>query len=195
MGLLFHFSQGICPGGNPESLIVNMGVDFRRVQVLMPQHLLNGLHIDAILKHKGSGGVAELMGGIFAAVQPGLAEMLFHKGVDIGAADPESPQTVMQLVAKLGETVGWAKSTTITTLRRMEEKGLVQCEIIGKGKSYTPAVEQEKAVVAETRSFLDRVYRGSVGLMMSAMAQRQELTKEEIQELRDILAKAEEERK
>ena len=104
----------------------------------------------------------------------------------------ESPQTVMQLVAKLGETVGWAKSTT---LRRMEEKGLVQCEIIGKGKSYTPAVEQEKAVVAETRSFLDRVYRGSVGLMMSAMAQRQELTKEEIQELRDILAKAEEERK
>ncbi len=107
----------------------------------------------------------------------------------------ESPQTVMQLVAKLGETVGWAKSTTITTLRRMEEKGLVQCEIIGKGKSYTPAVEQEKAVVAETRSFLDRVYRGSVGLMMSAMAQRQELTKEEIQELRDILAKAEEERK
>lgn len=107
----------------------------------------------------------------------------------------ESPQTVMQLVAKLGETVGWAKSTTITTLRRMEEKGLVQCEIIGKGKSYTPAVEQEKAVVAETRSFLDRVYRGSVGLMMSAMAQRQELTKEEIQELRDILAKAEEEQK
>ena len=107
----------------------------------------------------------------------------------------ESPQTVMQLVAKLGETVGWAKSTTITTLRRMEEKGLVQCEIIGKGKSYTPAVEQEKAVVAETRRFLDRVYRGSVGLMMSAMAQRQELTKEEIQELRDILAKAEEERK
>jgi len=103
----------------------------------------------------------------------------------------ESPQTVMQLVAKLGDTVGWAKSTTITTLRRMEEKGLVHCEIVGKGKSYTAAVEQEKAVVAETRSFLERVYRGSVGLMMSAMAQRQELTKEEIQELRAILEKAE----
>ena len=32
-----------------------------------------------------------------------------------------SPQTVMELVAELGRTVGWAKSTTITTLRRMEE--------------------------------------------------------------------------
>ncbi|MDE7219644.1 MAG: BlaI/MecI/CopY family transcriptional regulator [Oscillospiraceae bacterium] len=104
----------------------------------------------------------------------------------------ESPQTVMQLVANLGKTVGWAKSTTITTLRRMEEKGLVHCEIAGKGKSYTPAVEQEQAEISETRSFLDRVYRGSVGLMMSAMAQRQELSREEIAELREILAQAEE---
>ena len=104
----------------------------------------------------------------------------------------ENPQTVMQLVSNLGKTVGWAKSTTITTLRRMEEKGLVNCETIGKGKSYTPAVEQEQAEIQETRSFLDRVYRGSVGLMMSAMAQRQELSPEDIAELRDILRKAEE---
>ena len=103
-----------------------------------------------------------------------------------------SPQTGMQLVSNLGRTVGWAKSTTITTLRRMEEKGLVNCETIGKGKSYTPAVEQEQAEIQETRSFLDRVYRGSVGLMMSAMAQRQELSPEDIAELRDILRKAEE---
>ena len=103
----------------------------------------------------------------------------------------ESPQTVMQLVSRLGEQVGWAKSTTITTLRRMEEKGLVHCEIVGKGKSYTPAVEQEQAVISETRSFLDRVYQGSVGLMMSAMARRQELSPEEITELREILAQAE----
>ena len=104
----------------------------------------------------------------------------------------ENPQTGMQLVSNLGRTVGWAKSTTITTLRRMEEKGLVNCETIGKGKSYTPAVEQEQAEIQETRSFLDRVYRGSVGLMMSAMAQRQELSPEDIAELRDILRKAEE---
>ena len=103
----------------------------------------------------------------------------------------ESPQTVMQLVSALADSVGWAKSTTITTLRRMEEKGLVRCEMVGKGKSYTPAVEQELAVVMETRSFLDRVYQGSVGLMMSAMARRQELSREEIARLRAILDEAE----
>ena len=103
----------------------------------------------------------------------------------------KSPQTVMELVAALGDRVGWAKSTTITTLRRMEEKGLVRQEAAGKGKRYFPAVEREAAVVSETRSFLDRVYRGSVGLMMSAMAQRQELTEEDLRQLRAILDQAE----
>ena len=43
----------------------------------------------------------------------------------------KSPQTVMELVAVPREKVGWAKSTTITTLRRMEEKGLVRQELAG----------------------------------------------------------------
>ena len=97
------------------------------------------------------------------------------------------PRAVMQLVADLEAAVGWAKSTTITTLRRMEEKGLVRVEQAGRGKTYSPAVEREQAVIAETHSFLDRVYQGSVGLMMSAMARRQELSADEVAELRAIL--------
>ena len=103
-----------------------------------------------------------------------------------------SPQTVMQLVAALGERVGWAKSTTITTLRRMEEKELVHVEQGARGKLYAPAVEREQATAAETHSFLDRVYQGSVGLMMSAMAKRQELSQDEVAELRSILDRIEE---
>ena len=104
----------------------------------------------------------------------------------------DSPRTVMQLVAELGQRVGWAKSTTITTLRRMEEKGLVRVEQGARGKLYAPAVEREQAVTAETHSFLDRVYQGSVGLMMSAMAKRQELSADEVAELRSILDRIEE---
>ena len=73
----------------------------------------------------------------------------------------------------------------------MQDKGLVLGETVGKGKSYSPAVEREGAAADQTRSFLDRVYQGSVGLMMSAMARRQELTREEIAELKAILDEAE----
>lgn len=102
-----------------------------------------------------------------------------------------SPRTVMQIVKELEETVGWRRSTTITTLHRMEDKCLVRCEPMGRGKAYSPLVDREQAEVAETHSFLDWVYRGSVGMMMSAMAQRQELSQEEITELRAILDQAE----
>ena len=103
----------------------------------------------------------------------------------------ESPRTVMQLSGELERTVGWARSTTITTLHRMEAKGLVRCEQVGRGKAYVPLVDRRQAEVAETRSFLDRVYQGSGGMMMSAMAQRRELSSEEITELRAILDQAE----
>lgn len=103
----------------------------------------------------------------------------------------ESPRTVMQLSGELERTVGWARSTTITTLHRMEAKGLVRCERAGRGTAYVPLVERDRAALAETRSFLDRVYQGSVGMMMSAMAQRRELSSEEITELRAILDQAE----
>ena len=104
----------------------------------------------------------------------------------------ESPLTLMQLVARLSETVGWAKSTTITTLRRMESKGLVAVEQTERGKSYRPLAAEQDAAASETHSFLDRVYQGSVGLMVSAMAERQELSDEEIAALRRILRDAEE---
>ena len=102
-----------------------------------------------------------------------------------------SPMTVMELVAALRERVGWAKSTTLTTLRRMEEKGLVKVETAGRTRYYTPAVERRGAAARETRSFLNKVYQGSVGLMVSAMAQDKALSQDEIDALYEILRKAE----
>ena len=53
-------------------------------------------------------------------------------------------------------------------------------------------MERRQAVRRETRSFLNKVYRGSVGLMVSAMAQDKALTRKEIDELYEILRQAEE---
>ena len=110
----------------------------------------------------------------------------------LGCLWEKSPQTVMQLVTELEKTVGWARSTTITTLRRMEDKGLVHCTVEGRARHYTPAVQKDQAVRGETRSFLDKVYQGSVGLMVSALAQDKALSKQEIDELYEILRRAEE---
>ena len=103
-----------------------------------------------------------------------------------------SPMTVMELVSALHEKVGWAKSTTITTLRRMEDKGLLHCQVEGRTKHYAPAVARQSAARRETRSFLARVYQGSVGLMLSSLGRDEALSREEIDQLYEILRQAEE---
>ena len=76
-------------------------------------------------------------------------------------------------------------------LRRMTEKDLIEC-IQGEVLHYAPRIRREDAVMQETESFLDRVYHGSVGLLMSAITRKQQLSKEEIDELYAILQQAEE---
>lgn len=103
----------------------------------------------------------------------------------------QRPYTLMELVAELGQTIGWSKSTVATMLRRMEEKGIISYTEQGRTKMFSPALSREDVAARETESLLRRAYHGSVGLLVSAMAQRNDLTKEDIAELYAILQEAE----
>lgn len=105
----------------------------------------------------------------------------------------ENPRTLMQLVPILKERIGWSKSTCATMVRRMAEKKLIGYKEEGKTKYFFPKVRKEEVVVQETRDFLQRIYDGSIGMMMSALVQQNDLSKEDIQELQEILKAAEQE--
>lgn len=102
-----------------------------------------------------------------------------------------APRTGRECVEDMRKRVGWSRSTTLTMLRRMTEKKLIEC-IQGEVQYYAPRIRREDAVMLETEHFLDRVYHGSVGLLMSAITRKQQLSKEEIDELYAILQQAEE---
>lgn len=99
----------------------------------------------------------------------------------------ESPLTVMQMVALLRQRTGWAKSTSTTMISRMEKKGLIFCNPGEKPRRYYPGVAREQAVRQESQSFLNRVFQGSVSLMMNTVVRQQNLTQEEIDELLALL--------
>ena len=46
-----------------------------------------------------------------------------------------APRTGREATEYLERTVGWSRSTTLTLLRRMTEKGLVRCEDTGGVKT------------------------------------------------------------
>lgn len=102
-----------------------------------------------------------------------------------------APMTITQLTAALQPETGWGKHTVITMLSRLEDKGAVEHD--GRTpKGYSPTLRQEDAARSETRSFLDKVYGGRLGLMMSAMVDARALSQEDIDELTAILEKAKE---
>ena len=102
-----------------------------------------------------------------------------------------APLTITQLTAALHSETGWGKHTVITMLSRLEGKGAVEHDG-GSPKHYSPKLNQEDAARSETRSFLDKVYGGRLGLMMSAMMDSQALTQQDIDELTAILESAKE---
>lgn len=102
----------------------------------------------------------------------------------------KSHLSLMQLVPLLKESAGWSKSTSATMVRRMTEKDLVGYEENGKTKYFFPKVKKQDVVVQETRDFLQRIYDGSVGMMMSALVRQNDLSQEDILELQEILKAA-----
>lgn len=101
----------------------------------------------------------------------------------------DTPLTITQLTAALQEETGWGKHTVITMLSRLEAKGAVQHN--GETpKGYSPLLLRADAERRETKSFLDKVYGGRLGLMMSAMVDAQSLTADDMAELSAILEKA-----
>ena len=53
-------------------------------------------------------------------------------------------------------------------------------------------MDKNEACVQETEYFLDRVYKGSLGLMLTTMVQQEKISSNELDELRKILNGGEE---
>ena len=103
-----------------------------------------------------------------------------------------APRTGREAAEYMAASQGWSRSTTLTLLRRMTAKGFIECHEENGVKVFSPLIARTDAAVRETDSFLSRVYRGSVSTLLSAVTQRQSLSRQEIDELYEIIRQAEE---
>jgi BlaI family penicillinase repressor len=104
----------------------------------------------------------------------------------------KSPRSGREAVEYLTASAGWSRSTTLTMLRRMTEKNMICCLEQDGINVYTPLIPKEEATQSQTEDFLNRVFGGSVSMMLSAFTKKQSLSKEEIDALYAILKEAEE---
>lgn len=107
----------------------------------------------------------------------------------------EHPLTGREVTQRMQQRCGWSRSTTLTLLGRLEAKGAVQSMTEEKGpKVFSPLLGREDAALQETEDFLSRVYHGSLSLMVSALTKKQALSRQEQDELYELLKGLEAER-
>ncbi len=102
-----------------------------------------------------------------------------------------APLTGREVTERMEKRTGWSRSTSLTMLRRLGEKGAIgEAEGDGK-KAFLPLISRDDAALRETEDLLSRAYHGSVSLLLSAFTKKQRLSREEIDEMYALLAELE----
>ena len=103
----------------------------------------------------------------------------------------ESPLTAAQIIDRLSGCKPWKPKTVKTLISRLVQKNALGSHQASREYAYYPLVGQDECVREESRSFLKRIYGGSLKPMMAHFLEHEKLTKEDIQELKALLEEKE----
>lgn len=107
----------------------------------------------------------------------------------------QAPLTANQVVDTLADASQWHEKTVKTLLNRLVAKGAVSFEKDGRAYLYSPAVQQGEYQLKESQSFIQRVFAGRLAPLVAGFARHDKLSKEDVAELKALIAKWEQENK
>lgn len=109
-----------------------------------------------------------------------IMEVLWHRG----------RATVAEVVEALHGKDGTAYSTILTMMRIMAQKGYLACEKEGRAFVYTPKLGRDTAAQHAVSQLLSRFFAGSPRELVLSFLQNDELTPQELEELRRKILEA-----
>ena len=99
----------------------------------------------------------------------------------------KSPLPAYDITAELSRTEDWHPNTIKTLLTRLHKKKVLAVKKYKNLFLYSPLVTEDESIQAESQSFLERLFGGSVRPLLVHFAEREKLTKEDLVELQKIL--------
>ena len=97
------------------------------------------------------------------------------------------PLTRMEIEERLPKKRTLSKTTILSFLSRLEEKGFVLVEKEGRNNRYLPLVQESDYLKQESGSILKKLYGSSVKKFVAALYDGDGLSKEQIAELKVYL--------
>ena len=98
------------------------------------------------------------------------------------------PITSSELARRSEAALGWKKTTSFTVLKRLCDKGIFQNL---KG-TVTSLLSREEYYAKQSQKFVEETFQGSLPAFLAAFTSGKALTKEEVAQLRRMVAEYEE---
>ncbi|WP_419955104.1 BlaI/MecI/CopY family transcriptional regulator [Neobacillus niacini] len=103
------------------------------------------------------------------------------------------PISTPEVVEKLSNQSDWKPNTIHTLLARLVKKKALQAKKAGRVFIYTSLVEKNEYVGQKSKSFLQQFFGGTLNSMILNFIENDQLSKEDISELKEILSKRDKE--
>ena len=94
-----------------------------------------------------------------------------------------APVNSGDLVKLCNDALGWKKSTTYTTIKKLSEKGYIKNE----DAVVSVLIEKERVQADESNYFVDRTFEGSLPGFLTAFLGGKKLSSEEADEIRKLI--------
>lgn len=117
---------------------------------------------------------------------PQISEAEFEVMKVIWDNEPISTNDIVNIVTK---TSDWNMRTVHTLISRLDKKGAICHKKEGRTFVYSSVVKKDEYIKTESKSFVKKFYDGTANKMVVNFIKNDMLSKEDIEELRNILNK------
>ena len=100
----------------------------------------------------------------------------------------QSPASANDIIERLNEDKEWHDKTVKTLLNRLVKKQAVGFEKHQRKYLYFPLIEQSSYQQKESESLIKRMFSGRVSPLVAGFAKNNDLNKQDIDELKDLIA-------
>lgn len=106
--------------------------------------------------------------------------------------DAPAPVTSGYILERLKGKRNWALSTLMTTLARLAVKEFVLCDRTTRTNYYSALVGEAEYKARESRSFLQKLYAGSLPSLVAGLYDSNAISDQDLDELRALIDRLEE---
>ncbi len=106
----------------------------------------------------------------------------------------QGPLSADEVVAAMNNDRDWSAGTIRTFLTRLMKKKALAATPDGRRYLYRPLIRREDYVHEQSRNLIDRLFGGRIAPFITHFSERQDLSDEEIKELKRLLRRLDHDR-